>query len=107
MDWSKCFSDPNNVKDSAATLSCVPLIFQLVINFVFGLAGIAAVFFVFLAGVKFITSGGDAKQVEGARKTLTYAIIGLVVILASFAIINIVSQITGAKCILNFGFNVC
>ncbi|MEX2007506.1 MAG: hypothetical protein WD992_01920 [Candidatus Levyibacteriota bacterium] len=106
MEWNKII--PNCVtQDSVATLSCIPAVFQLVLNFAFGFAGIAALFFVFFAGIKFLTSGGDAKQVEGARKTLTYAILGLVVVLLSFAVINVISQITGAECILNFGFDVC
>jgi len=95
------------VAKGVATLSCIPAVFSLILHFIFSLAGIAALFFVLLAGFKFVTSGGDAKQVEEARKTLTYAIIGLIVILLSFAIINLISQITGATCILNFGFDIC
>lgn len=117
MDWndiiSGCYKDVTDpasgklIGKDVATLNCIPAVFQNVLNFAFIFAGIAALFFVFFAGFKFLTSGGDAKQVEGARKTLTYAIIGLVVILLSFAIINLISQITDAKCILNFGFDVC
>lgn len=102
-----CFSDPNNVAGSAATLDCIPLIFFNVLKFIFGFSAIVALFFVFFAGFKFLTSGGDAKQVEGARKTLTYAIIGLIVVLLSFAILKVISAVTGVGCILNFGFNIC
>ncbi|MEX2013007.1 MAG: hypothetical protein WD967_01235, partial [Candidatus Levyibacteriota bacterium] len=90
-----------------ATLQCIPAVFSLVLTFVFGLAGIAAVFFVLFAGFKFLTSGGDPKQVQGARQTLTYAIIGLIVIILSYAILNLISQITGVDCILKFGFGAC
>ncbi len=90
-----------------ATLNCVPAIFQLVLNFIFGFSAIVALFFVFFAGFKFLTSGGDAKQVEGARKTLTYAIIGFIVVLLSFAILKFISAVTGVGCILSFGFNIC
>ncbi len=102
-----CFSDPNNVATSAATLGCIPFIFSNVLNFIFGFSAIVALFFVFFAGFKFLTSGGDAKQVEGARKTLTYAIIGLIVVLLSFAILKFISAVTGVGCILSFGFNIC
>lgn len=93
-----------------ATLNCIPVVFKLVLDFLFGFAGIAALFFVLLAGFKFITSGGDAKQVEGARKTLTYAIIGLVVIILSFAIINLIAKTFmpgNVDCLINFGFLHC
>ena len=49
--------------------------------------------------MKFITSGGDPKQAEGARKTLTFAIIGLMVVVFSFAIVNLVAKTTGVGCL--------
>lgn len=117
MDWSKCVqtvttTDPKTgvvttLAKDVATLDCIPTIFSNVLNFAFGFAGVAALFFVFFAGFKFLTSGGDEKKLEGAKHTLTYAIIGLVVILLSFAIINFISQVTGAGCILSFGFDLC
>ncbi len=103
MDWGSCVQGSNQV----ATLACIPIVFKNIVFWLFALAGIAAVFFVMFAGIKFLTSGGDPKQVEGARKTMTYAIIGLVIIILSFAIINLIGVITGATCISAFGFNSC
>ncbi len=103
MNWpTSCLKN-----GTVATFDCIPYLFQTLLNFIFGIAGIAAVFFVLLAGFKFVTSGGDAKQVEGARKTLTYAIIGLIVVLLSYAIINFIGQATGVTCILDFGLSIC
>ena len=103
IDWSKT----GCVQNGAATLQCIPAVFKNVVSWAFILAGIAAVFFIIFSGIKFITSGGDPKQVEEARKTMTYAIIGLLVILLSFAIINIIAGITGVSCITAFGFDNC
>ena len=100
--WGDCVGS-----DGVATLSCIPIIFKNVINWALILAGTAAIFFIIFSGIKFITSGGDPKQVEGARKTATWAIIGLLIILFSFAIINIIGIITGATCINTFGFDTC
>lgn len=47
-------------------------------------------FFLIFGGLKWILSQGDKKQVEEAQKTITFAIIGLVVALLSFFIINLV-----------------
>jgi heme O synthase-like polyprenyltransferase len=78
------------------------------VDWAIGLASLVAMFFIIFGGFKFLTSGGDPKQVEGARKTLTYAIIGLILIFLAFAIIKLVGTITGANCIsLPFGFNNC
>lgn len=103
MDWlnSGC------IVNGAATLNCITPLFQNVLGSLLSLAGIVALFLIILSGIKFITSGGDAKQVEGARKTLTYAIIGLIVILLSGFILNLISQITGVGCIKQFGFTNC
>lgn len=49
-----------------------------------------AFFFVIFGGFKWLMSSGDKKQVEEAQKTLQYAIIGLVVVLLSFFIINFI-----------------
>lgn len=43
------------------------------------LAGIAGVIMIIISGIRFITSSGDPNTVEGARNTLLYAVIGLVV----------------------------
>ncbi len=108
MEWDKCLatkgiSGVSIIDKKVATLDCIPIVFSNVLNFIFGFSAIAALFFVLLAGFKFMTSGGDAKQVEGARKTLTYAIIGLIVVLASYAIIKLIATVTGVSCITSFG----
>jgi hypothetical protein len=106
MPWDSCLDktvDPTGV----ATLQCLPIIFKNLINWGLILAGTVAVIFIILSGFRFITSGGDPKQVEEARKTATWAIIGLLIILFSFGIINIIASITGAGCITEFGFNNC
>ena len=53
-------------------------------------AGIMAFFFIILAGFKFVTSGGDPKKLAGAQGTLTYAIIGIVVTILAFVILQVV-----------------
>lgn len=93
--------------DGVATLDCVPVIFGNIIFWLLVFAGITAVVFIIFGGIKFITSGGDPKAAEGARKTLTWAIIGLIVILLSFAIVRLIAQTTGVGCITEFGFNQC
>ena len=99
--WGDC------VKDGVATLNCIPILFQNVINGALIFAGVVALFIVIFAGFKFINSGGDPKQVEGARSTLTFALAGLAVVLFSFFIVNLIAYITGAQCITLFGFGNC
>ncbi len=91
----------------AASFDCVPILFQNIVQGALILAGATALFFILFAGIRFILSGGDPKQVEAARHTLTYAIIGLVLIFSSFFIINVIAYITGVDCITMFGFTNC
>ncbi len=53
----------------------------------------ALVFFAMLVigGIRYITSGGDKTQAEGARGQITSALIGLVIVFAAWAILNVVS----------------
>lgn len=101
MDWTSC------LQNGVATLSCIPIIFQNIINAALIFAGVAALFFILFAGIKYIRSGGEEEKIKSARETLTYAIIGLVIIILSFLIINIISTITGVSCIKQFGFGNC
>lgn len=106
-------SDWNNLipgcvtPEGVATLQCLPAVFQNIITAALVFVGIVAVFLIIFSGIKFITSSGDAKQVEGARKTLTYAIVGVLVVLLSFFIINFIADFTGVHCIQVFGFGSC
>lgn len=61
------------------------------LNRVFFWAGIVAVVIIVFAGYRYITSAGNPEKAKQARNTIFYTIIGLLVIIFSFAIVNIVS----------------
>jgi len=59
---------------------------------------IAAIIFFFMlviGGIRYITSGGDKAQTESARGQITAALIGLVIVFAAWAIINLVNLFFG------------
>jgi hypothetical protein len=93
--------------NTSATLDCVPYIFNNVVNAALMFVGTVTLILIIWAGIKFIMSGGDNKQLEGARKTLTYAVIGLAIVVFSFLIINIIGYVTGVTCIRGFSFTSC
>lgn len=78
-----------------AQISDLSIIFQNVVTAFLGFAGIVLFILLLTGGFKYITSGGDPKSVEGAQKTITYAIGGLFVILLSYLILVFIKQITG------------
>jgi len=55
-----------------------------------GFLGIVAVIFVLYGGFKYMTSGGETKRVDDAKKIITNALIGMVIILFSFAIVQFI-----------------
>lgn len=67
-----------------------------VINAVLGLVGIVAVVVMIIGGISFIASQGDPGKVTKARNTILYGIIGIVVALLAFAIVNFVLKSIGS-----------
>ena len=58
------------------------------LNLVYFLAGSIAVIMIIVAGVMYVTSTGDSGRVAKAKNMLTYAIVGLIVVIIAFAITN-------------------
>lgn len=68
-----------------------------IINFVLGIVGMICVVIIIVGGITYATSQGDAGKVSKATKTLLYGVVGLVVCLLAFAIVNFVLDgISGA-----------
>lgn len=87
---SGAVSIPNPIRCNTA--QC--LITQ-VIRYVFGIIAVLATFMFIWGGVLMLTSAGNAQRVKQAKDTLTYAAIGIVVILLSWSAIQFV--INGIK----------
>lgn len=85
-----------------ATIGDLQKLFSNTVSALLALSGIVLFIMILSGGIKFITSGGDPKAVEGAKKTITYAVGGLFLILISYLILVFIGQITGAKNITNF-----
>lgn len=77
------------------TLIHLELLFIYVLRAALGFGAIALFVMLLIGGFRFLTSGGDSKLAEGAQKTITYAIGGLVLILVSFILLILIRQITG------------
>lgn len=65
------------------------------VNVVIGLIGVAAVVAIILGGIQYVTANGDAGKIATAKNTILYAVIGLVVAILAFAIVNFVVGETG------------
>jgi hypothetical protein len=61
-----------------------------ILNTVFLWVGIIAVIVIIIGGVFYVVSQGDPAKVARAKATILYSVIGLLVVLLSFAIVNFV-----------------
>jgi hypothetical protein len=48
-------------------------------------------------GLRYVLSGGDSKKVTDAKNTIMYAIIGLIISILSYAIVNFVINAVGGE----------
>ena len=62
----------------------------IILNSVYIVIGITAVIFIILGGVGYATSQGDSNKLTKAKNTIIYAVIGLIVAIAAFAITNFI-----------------
>lgn len=58
--------------------------------------GAISVIMLIWGGLRYITSGGDSKKITDAKNTILYAIIGLIIAVLAFAIINFVLNAIGS-----------
>jgi hypothetical protein len=71
-----------------------------IVNVISAVVGVVAVIMIVVGGFKYITSGGESSNVSGAKNTIIYAIIGLVIVALAQVIVHFVlnqtsSAITG------------
>lgn len=70
---------------------------SILINFLLWTVGILSVVMIIFSGFRYITSAGDAAKTKSAQTALTYSIVGLIVAVFAWAIVNIVLDRIGVK----------
>ena len=75
----------------------VPGIVSGAISMLLVISALIAFVFLIIGGIKWITSGGDKDRTAGAQKTLTAALIGLVIVFAAWAIIKLIQTFFGIE----------
>lgn len=91
-----CCQDPDGL-----ALFCLESVFGNVLKGVLVLVGLLSFLFIIKGGLNYTMAGGDMKAIDAARKTLTWAVIGLGFAIAAFAAMKLLSDTFGAN-ILRF-----
>lgn len=60
-------------------------------DYLLGIAGLAAVMFIIWGGIQYIASSGNKERMESAKKTITYSVVGLILIVLSEVILGILT----------------
>jgi len=86
------------VTDSEGNTNCVTpgddasvdTLIGAVVNTLLFLIGALSVIMLIIGGFRYVVSAGDSSAIEGAKKTIIYALVGLVIALGALAIVNFV-----------------
>ena len=65
-------------------------VFTTIVNVLLFIIGAVSVVMLIYGGIRYTTSGGNANSVTAAKNTIMYAIIGLIIAIFAFAIVNFV-----------------
>ena len=84
-DQSACLFGNENGCDQGQTP-----IFRIVTNVLLFIIGAVSVIMLIIGGFRYVTSQGDQTQMQSAKNTILYAVIGVVVSIAAYAIVSFV-----------------
>jgi uncharacterized membrane protein len=88
-------ADCDTTDEGEAANTKITNIITTVINLFSLVVGVVAVIMIIIGGLKYITSGGDSGNITGAKNTILYAVIGLVVVaLAQFIVKFVLGRAT-------------
>jgi hypothetical protein len=76
--------------DQSADLFGDKGIFKTITNVLLFIIGAISVIMLIIGGIRYVVSGGDSSAVTGAKNTILYAIVGIVVALLAYALVNFV-----------------
>src|SRR3989344_7608346 len=79
-----------NAADTSAANDKVNSIIKTIINLFSIIVGVVSVIMIIIGGLRYITSGGASDKVSGAKDTIVYAIVGLVVVALAQIIVRFV-----------------
>jgi hypothetical protein len=90
------FRQPESLEDGAV-LSTLELWISDIIGVLTILASLFFIVYAFIAAFNWVTAGGDKGKIEKAKDRLVWGTLGLILIVASYAIIGLIGGIIGLE----------
>jgi len=88
LTWTDC-----STTEGVPTLKCFEIIFENIIKWSTGFMVLVLFVMIVVGAFRYLTSGGNPEQLKKAQGTLKYAIIGLVLFVSSYLILNIIAYL--------------
>lgn len=93
-DWSDEYFGEGEAAD-VPKIQGLEVIVAKVLHIIVPLIGVILLVMLIVGGFQYITSGGEAEQAAKARKTITMALFGFLLVLGSWLIIKLLEKFTG------------
>lgn len=65
-------------------------VFSTISSVLLFIVGAIAVIMIVIGGLRYVISGGDASQVQAAKNTILYALVGIIIAILAYAAVNFV-----------------
>jgi hypothetical protein len=72
-------------------------IISALLPYIFSIAGILILIYLIMGGLQLMTSGGDPKAMESAKGKITNALVGFVIVFASYWIVQLLANVLGLQ----------
>lgn len=92
----------DSVNTDVATIQGFQCLLANVLSVFLTVVGLGAFIMLIVSAFRLLLSGGNTQAMEKAKNSVTYAVIGLVVAVSAFVILNLIAEFTGVKSILKF-----
>ena len=87
---SEITSGMNATSAGTSTPTDANVVIKNVTNIMFFIIGAVSVIMLIYGGIRYTTSGGNANSVTAAKNTIMYSIVGLIIAILAFAVVNFV-----------------
>ncbi|AHB42190.1 hypothetical protein RAAC3_TM7C00001G0332 [Candidatus Saccharibacteria bacterium RAAC3_TM7_1] len=88
--FDSCSTGTSDSEICKAKNESINPVVQNIINLLLWAIGLISVIMIIIGGIRYTMSNGDANMVRAAKDTVMYAVIGLVVAILAYAIVNFV-----------------
>ena len=90
-----CVKTGATTAGGTGTTTNVGTLIKTIVNVLLYILGAIAVIMIVIGGIKYTYSNGDSSSVQSAKNTILYAVVGLVIAIMAFAIVNfVITQFT-------------